>query len=361
MRRAAIEITKEPNNRRTEGEPRSTVPLLVLWFFGSLIFLPAALAAQDLVIASSASDPSVRIKKSGQILDYTGTELKLRTTLGVEETIPAGRVVEIQTRWSPSHEAGRAASGEGRLDDAIAALRQAKREETRSWAARQIMADLAGCYLEAGLIDAAGEEFLGILASDPATRHFDVIPVAWRGVALDPAAEARARAWLATPRRPVASLLGASWLLATRRAEAVAALEEIAKSSDPRLAGLAAIQLWRTRLVTASPNDVHRWQDQLEKMPPDIQAAGWYVLGDILARLNRPEAAALAYLKSPLLFRQQRALTAEALLAAGKQLEKMSQTPHAAELYRELVRDFPSAPAAKEAAGRLDALKAIAK
>src|SRR6185369_14358339 len=163
----------------------------------------------------------------------------------------------------------------------------------------------------------------------------------------------RAAVWLTTRNMPTAVLLGASWLLATRRSDAAAALEEIARSNNRRLAGLAMIQLWRTRLVTATEEDVRRWQDQLEKMPPEIQAAGGYVLGDILARLNKPEAASLAYLKTPLLFRQQRALAAEALLAAGKQLEKMSQAPHAVELYRELVRDFPSSPAAKEAAGRL--------
>ena len=42
-----------------------------------------------------------------------------------------------------------------------------------------------------------------------------------------------------------AALLGGSWLLATKRTEATAVLEEIAKSNDPRLAGLATIQLWR--------------------------------------------------------------------------------------------------------------------
>jgi len=169
--------------------------------------------------------------------------------------------------------------------------------------------------------------------------------------------EARAAAWLAARRVPVAALLGASWLLATRRAEAAAVLEEIARSSNPRLAGLATIQLWRTSLVTATGDDVARWQAQLEKMPPEIQAAGWYVVGEIQARQEQPEAASLAYLKVPILFRQQRPMAADALLAAGKQLEKMSQATQAAALFRELVHDFPHLTAAKEAQGRLDKLK----
>jgi TolA-binding protein len=88
-------------------------------------------------------------------------------------------------------------------------------------------------------------------------------------------------------------------------------------------------------------------------MPLESQAAGWFVLGDCLARLNEPQAAALAYLKIPLLFRQQRTMAAEALLAAGKQLEKMGQTKEAARVYREVVRDFPGLAAAKEAQARL--------
>jgi len=156
---------------------------------------------------------------------------------------------------------------------------------------------------------------------------------------------------------PAARLLGASWLLSTgQRAAATAVLDELAKSSDARIAGLAQVQLWRTKLVTASPAEISRWLAQLEKMPPEIQAAGWYVLGDLFSRQNQPEQAALAYLKVPLLFRQQRALAADALLAAGKQLEKMGQPSQAAGLYRELVRDFAHLPAAREAQSRLDSL-----
>lgn len=319
----------------------------------ALLLCASLLRGQDVVIASSAADPAARIKRSGTILDYTGTELRLRTPLGIEETIPSARVVEMQTRWSPAHEAGRLARGEGRLDDAIAALRQAKREDSRSWAVRQIMAELTGCYLDAGQIDRAGDEFLGIIASDSRTRHFDAIPIAWRGVALSRAVEARASAWLAARDNPVARLLGASWLLATQRPAAIAALETLTKSTDPRIVGLATIQLWRTKLVTATADDAHRWQSQLETLPSDVQASGWYVLGDLLVRQAQPAAAVLAYLKPAVLFRQQRLLAAEALLAAGTQLEKMARTSEALALYRELARDYPGLWAAREAESRL--------
>jgi len=155
-------------------------------------------------------------------------------------------------------------------------------------------------------------------------------------------------------------LLGASWLLATRRPDAAAVLDELTRSSDPRVAGLASIQVWRSRLITATSDDLYHWQNQLEKMPAEIQASGWYVLGDILARQEQPQMASLAYLKAPILFRQQRSMAADALLAAAGQLEKMSKSSQAAALYRELVSDFPRLPAGIEAEGRLDRLKSAA-
>jgi tetratricopeptide (TPR) repeat protein len=331
---------------------RKFFPCLVLSFFTTSI-----LCAQDTVFTSTATDPAARIKRQGQILDYTGTELTLKTTFGTTERIPAGRVIDIQTTWVPSHQAGTAARAEGKLDDAISAFREAKREEKRPWAQRRIMAELSGAYLEAGQIAGAVGEFLTIASSDPATIHFDVIPIAWRAAPPDAALEAHAAQWLAAEKLPPARLLGASWLLSTgQRAAATAALEELAKSDDQRIAGLAAIQLWRTKLVTAKPAEIGRWQTQLEKLPPEIQAAGWYILGDLFSRQEQPEQAALAYLKVPLLFRQQRAMAANALLAAGKQLEKMGQATGAATLYRELLRDFAHVPAATEGQSRLDAL-----
>lgn len=318
---------------------------------------PIAAVAEDTVITSTAADPAARVKKQGQILDYTGVELTLQTTFGTTERIPAARVVEIQTTWTPSHQAATATRAAGKLDDAIAAFREAKRDEKRPWAQRQIAAELSGTYLEAGQIENAVGEFLAIAASDPATVHFDVFPIAWRAAPPDAALEARAAQWLAAEKLPAARLLGASWLLSTgQRALATAALEELAKSGDSRLAGLAQIQLWRTKLVTAKTADISRWLAQLEIMSPDIQAAGWYVMGELYARQNQPEQAALAYLKVPLLFRQQRALTADALLAAGKQLEKLGRSDQAAGLYRELLRDFAHLPTATEARSRLDAL-----
>jgi tetratricopeptide (TPR) repeat protein len=240
------------------------------------------------------------------------------------------------------------------LTEAIAAYQEARALERRAWAERQIRAELAGTYLEAGQIESAGDEFLAIVARDPETLHFAIMPIAWRAAPPDAALERHAAGWLGNPHSSVTRVLGASWLLAgPRRVEAIAELDKLVKSTDARLAGLAAIQLWRTKLVTAKPAEIAAWRLHLEKMPPEVQAAGWYVLGELHARAGESAEAALAYLHVPLVFREQRPLAADALLAAARQLEKMGQHGEAAGLYREIVRDFGHLPPAAEAAKRI--------
>lgn len=334
--------------------PRAAV-LALCW----LLLLSHSACAEDTVIIATGKDNQLRTQKRGTILDYTGTQLRLQGQLGREEQIPTDRVLEIRTEWTAPHRAADELRSQGKLSEAISAYRQAKREETRPWAVRRIMASLVGTYFESGQVASAGDEFLGLVASDPTTQYYDSIPLCWRSTTLDGALEARAATWLAAERFPAAVLLGASWQLAgARRGEAIAALQKLALDQDQRLAALAEMQLWRTRLVTAAADDAQKWQSLVEKLPTDIRAGGYYLVGEVFARHNQPEQAALAYLHVPLVHSGQRVLAAEALLAAGKQLETLSRASQAAGLYREIAADYSTASAAAEARSRLEALTA---
>lgn len=324
--------------------------------------LPAQFAAAEDSVLITSSDGRTPAQRQGQIVEFTGAELRLKSSAGREERIPASRVVEVRTTWTVDHLIGRERRKAGQLDEAIDAFQQAKEKETRPWARRQIMSEIAGCHAENGRFDLAGDEFLRIVVSDPTTRHFDVVPIPWRVFAPDAALETRAETWLAAgDKLPAAALLGASWLLSTsRRAEAIARLEELAQrrggQDNVRIAMLAEVQLWRTKLVTAKIEDVARWRKALEQMPAEIQACGWFVVGEAFSRLKEPEEAALAYLRVPLVHGQQRPMAAEALVAAAKELETLKRTEQAAGLYREVVSDYATCPAAAEAQARLDAL-----
>jgi tetratricopeptide (TPR) repeat protein len=316
--------------------------------------LASVAAAEDVVIIRSATDPAARIRKTGEILDHTGLELTLQTSFGTTERIPAARVVEIATAWTAEQDAARNERKSGRLTEAIAAFRDAQRIEKRAWVRRQIAAELSNVFLEAGRVAEAVETFLPVVASDPATPHYASAPIAWRASLPDAALDSRAEIWLEDQQPEAARLLGASWLLpGGQRERAIAVLEELSNSRDPRIAGLAACQLWRTKLVTAKLKEVRQWQEQLAKYPPEVQASGWYIVGEAFARLEDCETAALAYLKTPLLFHASRPVAADAVLAAAKQLEKIGRPQQAVGLYRELQRDYSHLPAAAEAQARL--------
>jgi TolA-binding protein len=120
---------------------------------------------------------------------------------------------------------------------------------------------------------------------------------------------------------------------------------------------LADIQLWRTKIVTAKADEVARWQTAIEKMPAEVQAGGWFLLGEAKARLGQAEEASLAYLRVPLVHGRPRAMGADALVAAGEQLEKLDRKEQAAGLYREVLADYATCPAASEAQARLSKLK----
>jgi len=329
----------------------------------TLAMATCAANAEDTVIVVG-SDGKTPVTRQGQILDYTGTELRLKTAAGREEPISAARVLDFKTTWTDNHRRADELRKSGKLPEAIDAYMRAKESEPRAWARRQIMAELTTCYAESGRFDLAGDEFLAIVISDPSTNHLALMPLAWRAFPPDAALESRAAAWLALrAKSPAAGLLGASWLLSTsRRAEAITALEQLAVSRgaghDSRLASLADVQLWRTRLVTARPEDVTRWKASATQMPAEIQACAWFVVGEALARQGQADEAALAYLRVPLVHSQQRVMSADALVAAGKQLESLDRVEQAAGLYREVLEAYAACPAASEATSRLKTLSA---
>ena len=311
---------------------------------------------EDIVTLLSGKDAKTRTNRTGEIVEFTGESLQLQSSAGRLENIPAARVVEIRTQWTPAHERGDSLRAEGKLDEAINAYKQAQRIEPRAWARRKIMAQLVVCYAEAGRFDVAGEEWLAIVSSDPMTMHYNVAPVAWHPLPPDARLEPRAVAWLHN-KAPAAQVLGASWLLTgPQRSAAMSALDGLAgsKTVDPRIRSLAQIQLWRTKLVSVKLDEVGRWQSALEQMPVEVRAGGYFVVGEALSRLNKPEDAALAYLHIPLVYHQQRVMAADALIAAAKEHEKLGRGEQAAGLYREVLSGYSRTAAAEEAKTWLD-------
>jgi len=317
--------------------------------------------AADIVVLKNTKPGLPPVQRQGEIVDLLGTQLSFRSTTGSVENIPLEQVIEWRTTWPATKDQADTLLAEKKFVEAAAAYTRAREEESRTWARRQIMERIVECHAAAGNIVAAAEEFFALVASDPDTSAWEMAPLSWR-TSDDPNLPARAAQWLRDVRNPVRQLLGASWLLiGGQRAEAMTTLQALASGTNKRIATLAVIQLWRTRVVTSEPAEPAQWLAGLERLPSEVRPLGYFIAGEGLTRHNQPDQAALAYLRIPVLYPRQRALAAEALLAAGSQLEKMGRREQAASLYREVLTDHASQPAAAAARLRWEQLSAPAK
>jgi tetratricopeptide (TPR) repeat protein len=319
-----------------------------------LVLLARVAAGEDTVILKSEPGAAPRAAR-GTVVDFTGRELVLQTPTGRERRIPAAQVERVETERSADERAGDAAFARGDFRQALADYRAAltEKREPREWVRREILAQLVWCYRNLDQPDQAGEYFLVLLASDPYTRAFDCLPLAWTADAPPPAMKDQARSWL-NSKNPAAELIGASQLLATAdRAVAADHLKRLAGDPDKRIVWLATAQLWRLERPPA--DRLRAWNAAIEASEPALRAGAYYVLGAALADAQ-PEQAALALLKLPILYERERQLAAAALLAAGDCLEKLGRGVQAAGLYRELAGRFPQAPEAAQARRRLERL-----
>ena len=214
------------------------------------------------------------------------------------------------------------------------------------------------CYTNMEQIEKAGVAF-HVICSDPKTQLLGAIPLAWGTSPTPPQLVRVATEWLDDTEPPLINLIGASWLMTSpQRPDALTTLAKLAESSDPRTAQLAEAQLWRDQLVTATVEDIAGWAAKAAAMEETLQAGPQFLIGQGWTRHGRHTDAALALMRVPVLFPKNKELAAEALLAAGQQLEKMGDHSGAKSVYQELLRSCPNhrlAPVAKQRLERTNA------
>jgi tetratricopeptide (TPR) repeat protein len=283
--------------------------------------------------------------------------LRIELVGGRQQSFPADSVLSIETQYSRSQTDADALFAQGQFDQALALYRQALEDEPRRWVRRQIVARLVWCCRGLGQPDQAGEAFLLLIRDDPQTNYFDSIPLEWMPRQPSVATEQAARRWLES-QQPAAVLLGASHLMTTSaRLDALAKLRELAAGADRQVAQLALAQSWRAAVASAKEQEIDAWDRAIEQIPERLAAGPYFVLG--LARSNRQqwEEAALALMRAAILYPQQRALSAQSLLHAGRALEELGRAREALRLYRELIRDYPEQPRpVAEAQDRMEAM-----
>lgn len=305
----------------------------------ALVGLPAA--AQDTVFVASETSPQGQLKLSGRIVDYTGAGLNIELTGGVPRNIPADQVVRIETNYSRFQVEADRLFAKREFSSALALYSQARNGESRAWVRRQITAQMVWCLQALERWAQAGEEFLVLVRSDPATIHFDCIPLAWIPAELPRDLEQAAGAWIDREDLPAAVLLGASHLLPTSAGpRALTRLKQLTTASDPRVAQLAAAQTWRPATVTADRAQLASWSRQIDQMPEPLRAGPYYVLGLAWAQQQQYQQAALAWMRLPILYPQHRLLAMRSLQEASRALERLGRNDQAATLRAELVRSY---------------------
>ncbi len=335
-----------------DGRVAATASVIVL-----LIGLSSVMA-EDTVLLIPREESDAPGRRKGTILDYTGTALTLQLSGGREEQIPSARVCGYETARSPDHETGDQLFAEGRYADAVVSYRRAVESEPRKWVRRVLMAQLTRCFRNLQQVDRAGEMFLLIVQSDPATLWLDAIPLAWKPQHPSPELAERAERWIEQTDSPTARLMGASWLLTTtKRDQALSTLAGLTTHNDPRIALLAEAQRWRADQLTASLDQALRWEQQVQRLDESLQAGPWFVVGQALARHNRTDQAALALMRTAILSGADADLVGEAMYAAGEQLQRMGDSDGARTVYRELVEKHPKHSLVSQAQERLQQLR----
>ncbi|HVW00176.1 MAG TPA: hypothetical protein VHB77_07550, partial [Planctomycetaceae bacterium] len=255
-----------------------------------------------------------------------------------------------------AHQRGMSLLAVDDVERAIPEFQKALVEEDRAWVRREILAQLVRCALRLGDYANAGTRFLAIAQSDPKTRFFRLIPLAWGPVSLEGGLRSDVEGWL-NSESEVAQLLGASFLLEDprRHGPALAVLKQLASSADRRVQVLAQTQLLRQRLSAGDVSrvELENWQNRIDLIPEDLRGGAYFLLGKAQLRLREYELGAAALLRLPLVYNDDVQLAARAELMAADALSRIGQTEAAAGLYHEITSRFAGTSFAIDARERL--------
>lgn len=324
---------------------RSYAGRIIHWFLFLTFVVPQVCHAQVDVVVTRRKDSEQTLKRKGTIVEWKGMSLTINSD-GVERDIDNDQIVEIQTNWSADYHSGLAELKTGKTQIAIVHFQEALRSESRPWAQRMIRAELVDAFQSIEKHASAVEQFLKIVEEDPNTRFLHLAPLPWTnsGNTLGSSAEP----WIES-RDSITRLIGASWLLGgPNRNKGVKILDELSGDIDPRIKNIAIAQRWRTR-VNVNSKQVEVWQGIVDRMPRDLRAGPYLVLADAQARAGLTDMAIVNLMRIPILYPQQKTLSAAALYRSGSLLQNRGETRKAQSLLTELITYYPQTIWAQQA------------
>jgi tetratricopeptide (TPR) repeat protein len=303
-----------------------------------------AMAQLDVVI-TRRKDSEQTLKRKGLIVQWKGLSLTINSN-GIQREIDNDQIVEVQTKWSDAYRSGLAELKTGKTRIPIIQLEEALKNESRAWAQQIIRAKLVDAYQSIEKHGSAVKHFLQIVQEDPNSRFLHLAPLPWTGSGNS--LDRSALQWIESP-DSVTQLIGASWLLGgTERDKGIKMLEELSRDIDPRIKNPAIAQLWRTR-VNVNAKQIEVWQGIVDRMPRELRAGPYFVLAGAQSGAGQSEQAILNLMRIPILYPEQKTLSAAALYRSGSLLHNKGQTEQAQSLLNELMTYYPQTIWAQQA------------
>ena len=334
--------------------PLRFAAIAILWASGIFLICTAAMGQDTIVYQTAPAKPSQT--RQGTILDYNAKVLTIKIGDN-QRRIPSSQIQSISTAYTTSHVRGNEQWNKKNYIEAIKFFRDALDQEPRDWVQREIKSQLVQAMRENGNWLESAKIFTELLAFEPQCRFFDVIPVAWTPMNPNAGRTTTAEKWMEGSDE-IRTLIGSSYLMSTvKREQALKKLQKLKQSKDGRVARIATMQIWRSRMLVASESEVKAWKQKLEKFPESIRSGGYFVIAGAyannpkLASVSR-DRAAIELMRVPILFPTKHRLSASALHSAAK-LIQTSNPSGSRKILKELASKFPKTEFGKSAAAQL--------
>ena len=299
-------------------------------------------------------ESSSRLALRGTITEYTGNRIVIQSSVNKSvRQFPTSHVVKVSTSHVIPYLRGMKFYSQKNFSDATDAFEKAIALEDRKWVRREILAMLIRTALQTGQYKKATSRFIMLTESDSETFYFHLIPLQWSASQFNLITQLDGLSWMQS-KSASTRLIGASRLLLDKKYSHFAAIEmkKLASAGDQRIHHLAKMQLWRLELQqpkNITQYQLDRWQKQIETIPSDYRAGGWYLLGTAFAQKRDYEKSATALLWLPMVYDQDRFLAARSCLQAAESLLSIGKKREANTLLQEVVIRFNNTPAAKQA------------